>query len=321
MLAASNGGVLHALDPRTGRDRWTYDGGGSYGSDLSTSPAVLGDGSILWPGPGHTLRLLSEKGKVLWSQVHGGFVLSPAVVGRRAYIADMSGKLLALDLPSGRQPHVAWRRQLQAGSYSSPAVSPDGTVYTAAGTLVTALSDQGDSARVRWTFRTRDTVEVSPAVTEDGTVIIGTNADVQYGLGPDGSVRWTFDRGDWSYSSPVARDGKVWFGSHLGQVDVLDGRSGRLDHRDLALPKSQGKSSDGVGVWTAPLVDAHQDVYFGTAAGHIYGFDPGGRRLWDVDVGAVVASYPALTSDGTLLIGSSNGWLYAFADQPGSAHA
>ncbi|MGH9180261.1 MAG: PQQ-binding-like beta-propeller repeat protein, partial [Acidimicrobiales bacterium] len=46
IYAASNGGVLHALDPRTGVDRWTYDGGGRYGSDLSTTPAVLDDGTV-----------------------------------------------------------------------------------------------------------------------------------------------------------------------------------------------------------------------------------------------------------------------------------
>lgn len=41
---------MHALDPATGADHWTFDGGGGYGSDLSTSAAVLADGSVLWPG-------------------------------------------------------------------------------------------------------------------------------------------------------------------------------------------------------------------------------------------------------------------------------
>ena len=59
ILAASNDGVLHALDPATGADRWMFDGGGRFGDDLSTSAALLADGSILWPGPHNTLFALS----------------------------------------------------------------------------------------------------------------------------------------------------------------------------------------------------------------------------------------------------------------------
>lgn len=47
---ASTGGVLHAIDVGSGADRWSFDGRGAYGSDLSTGPAVLQDGVVLWPG-------------------------------------------------------------------------------------------------------------------------------------------------------------------------------------------------------------------------------------------------------------------------------
>ena len=58
---ATNAGVLHALDPTTGQDLWTVDGGGAATgeTDLSTSPLVLPDGSLLWPGPGQTLFEIS----------------------------------------------------------------------------------------------------------------------------------------------------------------------------------------------------------------------------------------------------------------------
>ena len=68
IYAASNGGVLHALDPATGDDRWTFDGGGGYGSDLSTAAAVMADGTILWPGPRDTLFALDAGGALLWSR-------------------------------------------------------------------------------------------------------------------------------------------------------------------------------------------------------------------------------------------------------------
>lgn len=37
----------HGLDPATGEDRWRFDGGGSYGNALSTSAAILPDGTVV----------------------------------------------------------------------------------------------------------------------------------------------------------------------------------------------------------------------------------------------------------------------------------
>ncbi len=68
-----------------------------------------------------------------------------------------------------------------------------------------------------------------------------------------------------------------------------------------------------MGVWTSPAVDSVGNVYFGTVVGHVYGFGADGRRLFDLDTGATVDSYPALGPDGTLYIGSTNGLLYAVA--------
>lgn len=312
VLLASNGGVLHALDPRTGADRWTVQGGGSYGSDLSTTPAVLGDGTILWPAPGDRLLALTAQGATLWSERFSGFVLSPAVVGGdRVYVGDQAGRLAALDVgPAGRHS-VAWRLELGGTSFGSPAVGPDGTVYSTTDRDLVAVADRGGSATVRWRFHARDTVEVSPAVGPDGTVVLGTNADDEIGVGPDGRERWRFRKGDWSYSSPVVHAGKAYFGDHQGYLDVVDAGTGAVLRRDLGIPRAQGRTSAGTGVWTAPLVDAAGDVYSGTAAGHVYGTGPDGRRLFDLDVGAVVASYPALTSDGTLVLGTQSGMVWA----------
>lgn len=58
IYAASNGGVLHALDPATGTDRWTYDSGDTGEGDLSISPLVLPDRTVLWPTPGADLVAL-----------------------------------------------------------------------------------------------------------------------------------------------------------------------------------------------------------------------------------------------------------------------
>ncbi len=315
ILVAGNDGVLRALDPATGRDRWTFDGGSSYGSDLSTTAAVLADGTVLWPGPGPALFALTAQGELLWQEQFDAFVLSPALVGGdRVYVADMGGGLAAYDVGPGGQHRRAWRLSLGGTSYSSPAVGPDGTVYAASDRTAVAVADHGDTASVRWRYRARDTIEVSLAVARDGTVIVGTNGDDEIGLTPQGKVRWRFDKGDWSYSSPVVREGKAYFGDHLGYLDVVDARTGEQLHRELGIAKAKGTTSNGTGVWTSAAVDAAGSTFFGTAAGHVYGFDANGNRMWDLDAGSVVASYPALTADGTLVIGATDGTVYALKD-------
>ena len=99
IYAFSDAGVLHALNPATGADEWTFDGGGSAnnGSDLSTSAAVLADGTILWPGPRSTLFALDPAGHLQWSVSPRGTVLSPAVASNgKVYVTDSMGDLVAL---------------------------------------------------------------------------------------------------------------------------------------------------------------------------------------------------------------------------------
>lgn len=123
-LVAANDGVLRALDPATGTTRRTFDGHGSYGVDLSVTPAVLADGTILWPAPGNRLIALDKGGNELWREDFDGYVLSPAVVGDgRAYVADQAGTVKAIDLGPGTHT-VAWTLRLGGSSYSSPAVGP-----------------------------------------------------------------------------------------------------------------------------------------------------------------------------------------------------
>lgn len=148
----------------------------------------------------------------------------------------------------------------------------------------------------------------------DGTVTVGSNDHHQYGVSPAGRLRWRYDLGDLTYSpAAVTPDGLVYVGDHRGLVSALDARSGALRYRVLG----QGHTADekNVGVWTRPVVDGRHDVYFGTRPGHVYGFGPDGKRLFDADLGATVDSYPLLTSGGLLVVGSESGVLEALGSR------
>jgi hypothetical protein len=59
------------------------------------------------------------------------------------------------------------------------------------------------------------------------------------------------------------------------------------------------------------VVDRAYRAYFGTQKGHLYGIEPGGHILFDLDLGSPLDSYPALGADGGLVIGTRSGTLVA----------
>jgi outer membrane protein assembly factor BamB len=307
VYAASNAGVLHAIDLATGEDRWSFNGGGSYGSDLSTSPALRSDGLLLWPGPHHDLfGIDATSGSLLWQKTFSDMVLSPALGRGRVYIGTMDGHLEALTV-TRQGATVDWSSDLGVHgeqSYGSPALSGGGMVYETVGNRIVAVRDAGDHPTILWHFDIASGTEVSPPVSPDGTAIFGTNDQTEYGINPLGKVTWRFPRNSLSYSSPaVAPSGIAYFGDHRGSVDAVDARLGTLVRRYQLAGE----------VWTAPAVDRDGDLYAGTKAGHITGFRADGSQLFDIQADDVVDSYPAIAGDGTLLIGSSNGILYAIS--------
>lgn len=311
IYAASNGGVLHAFAP-DGTEEWSFDGGSAYGTDLSTTPAITRDGTILWPGPG-ALFAISPDGELIWQQDFSSQALSPLLgddAGATIYVMDAGGTLTALHA-NGGEVEVGWSTDLGSVSYSSPALGAGGTIFTGADSSLYAVDPNGET---EWSFETDDLIEVSPSVGSDGTVVIGSNDANAYGVDSEGTELWAHDLGEITYSSPaVTPMGVAYIGDHSGVVKALDLDDGEEIARYSGQGRTEGEVS--VGVWTAPLIDADGNVYFGTRPGHVYGFAADGERLFDVETGGTVDSYPALSADGTLLIGSEDGYLYAIGDR------
>lgn len=303
VYASSNGGVLHALDPATGADRWIYDSGATGGGDLSVSPLVLPDGTILFPTPGDEVVALSRSGAELWSVRLNGTPTSPVTVdGKRVYVGDTTGTVAALDAVTGR---AVWTVDVGERSYASVVTDGTGRVYTTVDSALVAVDDKSNRAVIAWRVDPDDQItEVSPGLAADGTVLLGTNGNSEWAYRRDGSPAWQVPRFI-TYSSPsVTADGLAYLGDHAGRVLVFDVRTG----------EKLGEYGPAGGlIWTSIVVDGGHHVYFGGQDGHVYGYTPRGERLFDVDVGGPVDSYPALTADGVLVVGSRNGVLTAIA--------
>lgn len=306
IYAATNSGVLHAIDSQSGEDVWTYSGGHGYGSDLSTSPALLPDGTVLWPGP-DGLTALTAQGKKLWNLRVKGQPSSPAVDGTRVVVGVSNGDVIGVDVTNGT---ALWTAHLKGSSYGSIALSPKDPhrAYQTVDDQLVALDDDN----VAWRAGLDELVEVSPAVAPDGNVVVGGNAPYERAFSPAGKQLWRYDRQAETYSSPVVtEDGIAYFGDHDGVVTGIDVESGGVLARYLG-PTKRPQDNRSIGIWTSPVIDANHDVYWGTRSGHVRGVAPDGKELFDLDVDATADSYPAL-ADGLLVVGLTDGRLLGIA--------
>jgi len=301
---ASNAGVLHALDPTTGADRWTFDGTGPFGgeTDLSTSPLVLPSGSILWPGPGHVLYEVSSSGAELWSHTFTGNLLSPVRVGSTVYVVSMSGSVSALRV-GGPVPEVAWTLGIGHRSFGAPVVGHDGQVVTTVDKSVVAVSDHGSEGKIAWRHRLDSGIEVSPSLDARGDVFVTTNDGSVYAFSPAGHLRWHERVGVESYSSSSVDSGRLlYFGDNRGVLHVLQASTGhQVSHHRLGTR----------GLWGGQAFDHNGDVYTGTQSGAIVGLDAKGHQLFRVQATGPIDSYPAITGTGVLIVGDQSGRVYA----------
>ncbi|HEX4225583.1 MAG TPA: PQQ-binding-like beta-propeller repeat protein [Pseudonocardiaceae bacterium] len=305
IYVSSNAGILHAIDPATGNDRWTYDSHATQpDSDLSVSPLVLPSGEILFPTPGTDLVALSPTGDELWRQPLPGRPTSPVTTnGSRVYVGDETGDVSAIDLTGDGKPKIAWKVNAGAGSYASVVTNGSGAVYTTSGTSLVAIADHGASASIAWRADPQDgDTEVSAGLAPDGTVLLGTNGTQEWAYRPDGSPLWHSPRVI-TYSSPsVTATGLAYVADHTGTVRVFDTRTG-TQRRTYRPAKTE--------IWSSTVLDKDSRVYFGGQNGHVYGLSPTGAVLFDVALGAPIDSYPALTADGALIVGAANGTVAA----------
>jgi hypothetical protein len=127
--------------PVIGQDGTIY--AASNGGDLSISPLVLPDRTVVWPTPGAELVALSPTGTPLWSQPLPGQPTSPAPAnadGHRIYVGDLSGAVSALDVMGAGGHRRVWTVHLGSVSYGSVVIDGTGRLYTAATAPVVSIS-------------------------------------------------------------------------------------------------------------------------------------------------------------------------------------
>jgi outer membrane protein assembly factor BamB len=161
------------------------------------------------------------------------YLSSPSIWNGTAYFGSGDGNVYALDANSGV---LKWKFQTGDVVHSSPAIA-DGILYIGSWDSYLYAID-ALSGKEKWRFKTGDDpaihnhvgIQSSPAVV-DGVVYFGCRDAYAYAVdATTGKQLWRFStEGSWVNNSPVAEQGRVYFGTSIpGILHAVDAKTGKL---------------------------------------------------------------------------------------------
>lgn len=248
---------FYALDAKTGAKKWEFDLG--EGGEQS-SPAIA-DGVVYFGAfDNHVYALDAKTGDQIWKFDAGASMLSsPALDASSLYIGTYAGKLFSINRKTGEENwvfkendkpifsspvvnrelvtfgsydqhvyglnvtdgSVRWKTKTNGEIFSSPTMVGE-TIYIGSNDKHLYALDATEGAQI-WKADLNGAVFSSPAAT-DQTIYVGSSDGHLYAINrQDGSRRWRHLVGNEIrvWTSPIAIQGKIYFGSHGGDVIAL----------------------------------------------------------------------------------------------------
>ncbi|OWK46363.1 PQQ-binding-like beta-propeller repeat protein [Fimbriiglobus ruber] len=279
-------GAAYAIDPATGKSRWTFDG--DHQMLATASAPVYADGRVYF-GEG----------------MHANFVCN----------------LYCLDAATGQK---VWTFETSDHVEATPTVA-DGVVYFGAGNDGVYALDAKTGAK-KWQFTAELHVDVSPFVSGGRVYfgsgpsrryksfqVVCLNAET-------GAPVWRVPTDLPAWGGPRVANGRVYVG--LGNGRLTEGAKPPEKPAGALLCLS---ADDGHTLWTVPAADAvfqqptldGDRVYFGSRDGNLYAVHAdSGAVLYKVPVGGPVISPPAV-ADGVVYVAAMNGHVRGLAAADG----
>lgn len=186
------------------------------------------------PPPGPLTAFDTATGEFLWkSNARWTTYTTPAIDDDGTiYYGDTYANLYAINTNGTKK----W--EINLADYaedivSAPAIGEDGTVYVICeyGQLNGPLIAVSRSGKVKWIheFKEFRIFSSAPAIDPDGRIIVG-HAGTVYSFNPDGTIYWSIDLGEGSYSNYrviIDNRGRVYV--YLGRtIWILKGESGEI---------------------------------------------------------------------------------------------
>jgi outer membrane protein assembly factor BamB len=316
LFVGSSDGVFHAIDAKTGIERWRLRTGGA----ITSSPAAA-QGRVFFASRDGSLYAVDAKaGRVLWSHRFGPdlgsqnywdyYLSSPILADGSLFIGSGDGHLYAFDAATGR---VRWRQDAGSRIRATAAVRDGLVVYGTMGGRVCAVN-QADGAP-RWCFATEGAAHRFEDAGNDTTSVFASPT-IAGGLVAVGG------RDGFLYALDLATGRQVWRTTHDGSSWILstafDGESLYVGSGSALIVQAADPAT-GAERWRfatrgavfGSLAVAGDSVVFSDFTGTLYAIDKrNGALRWQFGMGGRALSAPVV-ADGVVYAASDNGVLFA----------
>lgn len=231
-------------------------------------------------------------------------ISSPVVADGKVYVGNRAGKVYCFDTYTGEK---IWEFQTGGWVDSSPCIyegvvyfgSRDGKLYALdTSTLV-----------VKWTHSAGGMICSSPIVFENYIYFaVGYPEKKIVCLTTDGQFKWSFNTGQYAYSSPAVSKGKVYIGANDGKIYCLDAYTGE---------EKWSSKTDGL-IYFVAMTVTEDTVYAIPGEGDlkVYAFNSQtGAIKWskNLGLGGFSAVSSIVYSEGKLYLGAGMRPHYIFA--------
>lgn len=314
----SRGGVIYALNARTGAQLWQRQTGGMVGA----SPAVSGGVVYIPSMDGYLYALDRLTGELIWrTGIGSSSVSSPLVLGGRIFVgAGMPGKELKVyDAASGSLLASLPANQPVDGS---PAAFGNGIYYGANDGRIYAIDR--DSYAALWPapgyYQTLGSFGVGAVALSSGALYALPGRDEDRVLRLDALTGAQLNVSDpieatnsWEQAaSPVAAGDRLYFAAGASGVSLYALDAQTLQTPSPAWPSAPSLGSvTGFGILSSPAM-ANEIIYAATTDGRLVAVSSSGASAAaDMDISSPAFASPAV-SNGMVLVATSGGKLIAY---------
>lgn len=325
-------GILQAIAP-DGSSMWSV----SVGKSIDSTPAVTADGTVYVGAVDNRLVAVDSEGNIKWTFLAGSYIRSSPVIGidGTIYFGSSDGNLYALS-PEGEE---LWRFHTEMPVTSSPAIGDDGAIYVGSqdGSLYVIYPDGSE----KWRFTVEGVVRDSPTIGDDGTIYVpilmglgAAGAPNLFAIDPQGNEKWRINYMYWVGGFPgysplsavaIGPSGTIYVGNVGVHAISPDGET----FWAFDIPHTEEQSV--YSTRAAPVVDVNGVIYWPSYyavynpvtfewsfEGLLFALNPDGTEKWRLTTStvgeAVNSSSPAIGDDGTIYLGSEDGYLYAIGE-------
>ena len=162
---------------------------------------------------------------------------TPAVSGGRVFVADVMGKVTAIDQATGTQ---LWSKDFDTGFIASPSIKNDTLVIGDFEGNLYALSV--DDGSVRWQKSTEGEINGTASFYKEFVLVTSQDGKLYAYALSDGSLQWTYQTNDQIRSSPAIAGNRTFLGGCDAQLHVVNLDTGKAAGSPLPLGGPTGST-------------------------------------------------------------------------------